>query len=303
MGYSVHIREEIIPHAGMTTYAKLAIFSDRPTAGEPTTPLVVLHGGPGCTHDYLLSLTDLVSPHRPVLFYDQVGNGRSSHHPDAPPDFWNVDLFLGELAIVLAHFSFADEYDLLGQSWGGMLAAEHAVRRPRGLRKLVIANSPASMPLWREAALRLRAQLPAEVQETLGREERSGAIDSDAYLRASEEYYRRHVCRVQPRPRDVDATFAWLDTDPSVYHAMNGPTEFHVVGSLREWSIIDRLDQIRVPTLVVNGRFDEATDETVEPFVSRIPTVTHRRFESSSHMPHWEERDLYMRVVDEFLGS
>src|ERR1700710_945128 len=101
-------------------------------------PLVVLHGGPGCTHDYVDSLKDLAASGRAVVHYDQLGNGRSTHLREKGADFWTVDLFLGELDRVLAHLGIAESYDLLGQSWGGMLGAEHAVRQPPGLRKLVI---------------------------------------------------------------------------------------------------------------------------------------------------------------------
>jgi L-proline amide hydrolase len=289
-------------YAGMRTAYRIAV-TDRTDLERPgIRPLVAIHGGPGCTHDYLLSLVDLVTPDRPVVFYDQIGNGRSTHARDAPPGFWSIDLFLGELDALLDGLGFASGYDILGQSWGGMLAAEHAVRRPAGLRRLVIANSPASMPLWRSAAAQLRAELPDDIRRTLEAHEEAGSIDSDEYRRASDVFYARHVCRLSPLPDEVAATFAWIDDDPTVYHAMNGPTEFHVVGSLRDWTIVDQLGLIEVPTLVINGRHDEATDETIAPFLSRIPDVRHRVFEDSSHMPHWEEREEYMAAVSAFLA-
>lgn len=283
-----------------TAYRVVAHDGDEPgTLG--VRPLVALHGGPGCTFDYLLSLTDLVAPGRPVVFYDQIGNGRSTHLPDAPAGTWSVEFFLGELDALLATLGIADDYDLLGQSWGGMLGAEHAVRRPAGLQRLVIANSPASMPRWRKAALNLREALPREVRAALEAHETAGTVDSAEYRAASEVFYDRHVCRLRPRPSEVQATFDWLDADPTVYRAMNGPTEFHVTGTLRDWCVEDRLDRIATPTLVVNGRYDEATDNTIQPFLERIPDVRYRRFEQSSHMPHWEERSHYMDVMREFL--
>ena len=266
-------------------------------------PLVVVHGGPGCTFDYLLSLTDLVRPGRPVVFYDQIGNGRSTHRREAPSERWTVEFFLGELDALLANLGIENDYDLLGQSWGGMLGSEHAVRRPHGLNRLVLANSPASMPRWRRAALELRALLPADVQQILEANEAAGTIESPEYIAASNVFYARHVCRIVPYPAEVAATFSQLDDDPTVYRAMNGPTEFHVVGSLRNWSIEDRLHRVAVPTLVINGRYDEATDDTIAPFLESIPEVQHHRFEESSHMPHWEERSSYMNVVSEFLDS
>lgn len=279
-------------------------FADGDTLGDTgVRPLVVVHGGPGCTYDYLLSLTDLVGPGRPVVFYDQVGGGRSTHRPSAPSEEWSISLFLDELDNLLSHLGIDGDYDLLGQSWGGMLGSEHAVRRPAGLRRLVIANSPASMSRWLRAAQELRSELPDEVRRTLDRHEQAGTIDSSEYRAASGVFYARHVCRIVPNPPDVVRTFAYLEDDPTVYHAMNGPTEFHVIGTLRDWSVEDRLNRIDAPTLVINGRFDEATDDTVAPFLSQVPNVRHHRFEESSHMPHWEERDAYMEVVSRFLDG
>lgn len=265
-------------------------------------PLVVAHGGPGCTHDYVDSFKDLAKRGWPVVHYDQLGNGRSTHLRGIDPGFWTVALFLDELDNLLRHLGIR-QYVLLGQSWGGMLAAEHGVRQPEGLRGLVIANSPASMALWREAAAGLRAELPAEVQATLERHEAAGTTDSPEYRAASEVFYARHVCRVQPMPAEVARTFAAIDADPTVYHAMNGPTEFHVIGSLRDWSVIERLERIQVPTLLISGRHDEATPACVEPFDRLIPDARWRIFEHSSHMPHVEEREACMATVAVFLAE
>lgn len=265
-------------------------------------PLVVAHGGPGCTHDYVDSFKDLAAQGWPVVHYDQLGNGRSTHLRGIDPGFWTVALFLDELNNLLRHLGIT-EYVLLGQSWGGMLAAEHGVRQPAGLRGLIIANSPASMALWRAAAAELRAKLPPEVQATLERHEAAGSTDSPEYRAASDVFYARHVCRVQPMPAEVARTFAAIDDDPTVYHAMNGPTEFHVIGSLKDWSVIDRLERIQVPTLLISGRHDEATPACVEPFDRLIPDVRWRIFEESSHMPHVEEREACMATVAVFLAE
>jgi len=263
-------------------------------------PLIIAHGGPGCTHDYVDSFKDLAATGRAVVHYDQLGNGRSTHLPEAPSDFWTVELFLAELNNLIAHLGIRD-YALLGQSWGGMLGAEHAVRQPVGLKALIIANSPASMALWCQAAKELRQALPAEVQATLQRHEDAGTTDSAEYRAASDVFYARHVCRIQPMPAEVARTFAAIDADPTVYHAMNGPTEFHVIGSLRTWSIVERLASIQVPTLLISGRFDEATPATVQPFADGIANVQWQIFEQSSHMPHVEEREACMACVAGFL--
>ncbi|MFC4950895.1 proline iminopeptidase-family hydrolase [Pseudonocardia sp. GCM10023141] len=267
-------------------------------------PLVVLHGGPGCVHDYVLTIADIAADTgRAVIHYDQLGNGRSTHLPDRGPDFWTPQVFLDELDALLAELGVADGHHLLGQSWGGMLGAEHAVRRPAGLRSLTIADSPASMRLWVAEANRLRADLPPDVQATLVAHEAAQTYDDPAYLAAVQVFYDRHVCRVVPNPPEVVATFAAMAADTTVYLTMNGPTEFHVIGTLRDWSIIDRLDQITVPTLVVSGAHDEATAACVAPFVERIADVRRHVFPESSHMPHIEEREAFMALLAGFLAE
>jgi L-proline amide hydrolase len=273
------------------------------TRAAGRSPLVVLHGGPGAAHDYTLRMTMLNERGRAVIHYDQIGCGNSTHLPERDADFWTVELFLDELDTVLAALGIADDYDLLGQSWGGMLAAEHAIRRPAGLRRLVIANSPASMDLWVREANRLRDELPADVQAALLEHESAGTTDSAEYRAAVDVFYARHVCRVVPNPPEVARSFAQIDADPTVYHTMNGPSEFHVVGSLRGWSVVDGVAAIAVPTLVVRGEHDEATAAVVEPFVTSIPDVREHVFPDSSHMPHVEQEVSYMSVVGDFLDG
>ena len=170
-------------------------------------PLVLLHGGPGAAHDYLEPIAELArTAGRACLLYDQIGCGRSQHFPDAPADFWTVELFCRELTEVLEHLDIAGRYHVLGQSWGGMLGMEHALRKPRGLRSLVVANSPASMALWLEEANRLRGLLPSDVQEVLTRHEGAGTTDSDEYEQAMMRFYERHLCRI-PFPEVLQRTF------------------------------------------------------------------------------------------------
>jgi L-proline amide hydrolase len=265
-------------------------------------PLVVLHGGPGCTHDYVDSFKGLATGGRAVVHYDQLGNGRSTHLRDKGADFWTPALFLEELDNLLGHLGIAGSYHLIGQSWGGMLGAEHAVRQPKGLKALVIADSPASMALWLQEANRLREALPPQVQATLLEHERDGTTASPEYQKAMRVFYDRHVCRV-PWPPEVQRTFTALEEDPTVYMTMNGPSEFHVVGTLKTWSIIDRLERILAPTLLISGRHDEATPATVQPYADRIGNVRWVVFEQSSHMPHVEETERCLKVVGEFLAG
>lgn len=265
-------------------------------------PLVVAHGGPGCTHDYVDSFKGIAAlDGRAVIHYDQLGNGRSTHLPEKGPEFWTVDLFLAELDALLAHLGIAPRYAFLGQSWGGMLGAEHAVRRPQGLKALIIANSPANMHTWVAEANRLRRELPAEVQATLLAHEAASTLADPDYIKASRVFYDRHVCRVTPWPEEVARTFAAMDADNTVYRHMNGPTEFHVIGTMKDWTIEDRLHAIAAPTLLISGAHDEATPEVVRPYVEKVPGCQWVLFPESSHMPHVEEKEACLRAVSDFL--
>lgn len=266
-------------------------------------PIVALHGGPGGTHDYLLTMADLSRSGRPVIHYDQLGNGHSTHLRDKGVDFWTVQLFLDELDNLLNTLGIADAYHVVGQSWGGMLAAEHAIRRPKGLRSVVISDSPASMPLWLDAAAMFRAQLPADVQSTLNEHEAAGTTDTPEYQAAMEVFYDRHVCRIKPRPPELVATFAAIAEDGTVYQTMNGPSEFHVIGSLKDWSVVSDVHRIQAPTLLVSGAFDEAAPSTVQPFADAIPDVRWQIFEDASHVPHIEQRDAFMDLVEAFVDE
>ncbi|MBY3046934.1 proline iminopeptidase-family hydrolase [Rhizobium leguminosarum] len=266
-------------------------------------PLVVAHGGPGCTHDYVDSFKDIAAlDGRPVIHYDQLGNGNSTRLPEKGPDFWTVGLFLEELDTLLSHLGIRDRYAFLGQSWGGMLGAEHAVRQPQGLKALVIANSPANMHTWVSEANRLRQELPKEVQDTLLKHELAGSLTDPDYIAASRVFYDRHVCRVVPWPPEVARTFAIMDEDNTVYRNMNGPTEFHVIGTMKDWTIENRLDRIEAPTLLISGKYDEATPLVVRPYLERVPGCEWVLFEYSSHMPHVEEKQLCLATVSGFLS-
>ncbi|WP_413712427.1 proline iminopeptidase-family hydrolase [Rhizobium sp. Rhizsp82] len=267
-------------------------------------PLVVAHGGPGCTHDYVDSFKGIAAlDGRAVIHYDQLGNGHSTRLPEKGPNFWTPALFLEELDTLLKHLGIQDRYAFLGQSWGGMLGAEHAVRQPKGLKALVIANSPANMHTWVAEANRLREELPQDVQDTLLKHEEAGTITDPEYITASRVFYDRHVCRVTPWPDDVARTFAAMDEDNTVYRNMNGPTEFHVIGTMKDWTIEDRLPLIEAPTLLISGKYDEATPLVVKPYVDRVKGCEWVLFEHSSHMPHVEEKELCLATVSGFLSK
>jgi L-proline amide hydrolase len=274
----------------------------RPDDADSPTPLVTLHGGPGATHDYLLALADLADG-RPVVFYDQIGNGRSTHYPQRGADFWTVDLFVRELHNLVDALGIAGRHHVLGSSWGGFLAQEYALTHPPGLRSLVLADTAASFPDFLAEANRLRGELPPEVEATLKRHEEAGTTDDPEYEEACMIFYRRHLCRLEEWPMELVESFEWIARDPTVYHTMNGPSEFHVIGSIKDWQVKDRLGEIDVPTLLTSGRYDEATPALQETLREGIPDCEWELFEESSHTPFFEERQRYMQVVGAWLAS
>ncbi|WP_312875969.1 proline iminopeptidase-family hydrolase [Arthrobacter terrae] len=293
---STHLTR-LVPFGDYQTWVRIEE-PETPRAGA--LPLIVLHGGPGMAHNYLRNIAELTGTGRTVILYDQLGCGNSTHLPDVAPDFWTPQLFVDEFTNLVEQLGLSS-FHLLGQSWGGMLGAEIATRQPAGLASLAICNSPASMELWSQAATELRAQLPDEVQRTLAAHEEAGTITDPAYIAATDEFYRRHVCRLLPTPTDFQESEDQMEAEPTVYHTMNGPNEFHVVGTLRNWTIIDRLDAIQAPTLVVAGEYDEATPATWQPFVDGIKDVNSHVFGNASHCVHLEHPAGFRAVIGDFL--
>ncbi|KAI4861841.1 Alpha/Beta hydrolase protein [Hypoxylon rubiginosum] len=192
---------------------------------SPKTPLIILHGGPGACHEYLLPLTDL-APSIPLIFYDQIGNGRSTHLPDKAGDeaFWSIDLFKDELDNLLLHLGMKDRpIDVYGHSWGGMLAAEWASTTSSSvnLRRLVISSSLASMDAWRVGITVLRKKLPEDIQKVLSDAEKKMDFESPEYEAAVEVFYKRHLSLARPWPsKEVQAALDWFAKDATTYGTM-----------------------------------------------------------------------------------
>jgi len=267
------------------------------------TPVMILHGGPGAGHNYCEPIADvLAQTGRAGVLYDQIGCGNSTHLPDKPKEFWTPELFMEELVLLTEHLGISNKYNIVGQSWGGMLGMQFAIQNPKGLNAMVIADSPASMEVWVSEANKLRKELPPEVEATLLKHEAAETTEDPEYIAAVDVFYSRHLCRI-PQPPYVVASFDQLAADPTVYHTMNGPSEFHVIGSLKHWDIRPQLKEIQTPTLLVSGQYDEATPAMVKEINGLIPGSKWELFAESSHMPHVEEPAKFKRVVAEFLDS
>ena len=262
----------------------------------PRTPLLVLHGGPGFTHDYVRSL-EALGDQRPVVFYDQLGCGRS----DRPDDvgLWTTERAVAELEAVRAALGL-EQLHVLGQSWGSMLATEYMLGGRSGVLSLVLASPCISIPRWVEDAERFKQQLPADVLGVIERHERAGNTACPEYVAAMLVYYKRHVCRLEEWPDEVERSFA--GNGAQVYETMWGPSEYSVTGTLRTFDRSDRLHEIGVPTLYTCGRHDEATPETVDWYRSLTPGADLVVFEDSAHLAHLEERERYNDVIRAFLN-
>lgn len=289
--------EGTIPYLGYQTWYRIYGTGE----DEGKLPLLTLHGGPGACHDYLESIKAIAETGRRVIFYDQIGCGLSGIG-EQRPELWTVKTYTDEIDAVRAALGL-ERIHLLGQSWGGMLAMEYMLTQPAGVASVTIASSPASMIQWVQEANRLREELPAEVNAALLKHEAAGTFDDPEYQAAMEVFYHRHVCIPDPYPDYVARSFEKLVADPQVYFTMNGPSEFHVIGTLKEWNVIPRLGEITAPTLVTSGRHDEATPLIASTVQQGIPGAEWVIFEHSSHMAHAEEPETYMAVLDGFLSK
>ncbi len=259
------------------------------------TPLLALHGGPGYPHDYLAPLAALADE-RPVIFYDQLGCGKSDRPDDV--SLWWVDRFVAELAQVREALGLG-KLHIWGHSWGTMLATDYVLTRPPGIEKLILASPAISVPRWQQDARAYIEALPARLQKAIAQHETRASEDAAVYEEAENEYSRRHFCRLDPRPEPMQR--ANKGFGGAVYHRMWGQSEWTVTGNLKNYDRTERLREIELPTLFTCGRYDEASPETAAYYQSLVPGAQLAIFEKSSHVHHLEESEAYLQVVRDFL--
>ena len=281
-------REGFIPVTGGRVWYRIV--------GEGTgIPLLLMHGGPGVPHDYLEPL-EALSDERPVVFYDQLGCGRSDQPDD--PSLWHLERFVAEAAQVRAALDLRRVH-ILGQSWGTILAAEYLLGRPEGVASVVMANPCLSVPRYLEDMKRLCADLPLGAREAIAHADVHGGEDTPEYQIATFAFYRRHVCRLPTWPDALNRSVAGTGAQP--YQTMWGANEFTCTGNLREYNSTAGLNKIEIPALFLAGRFDKTTPEATAWYQSLVPGSELEIFEHSSHMPQLEEPARYLSVVRDFL--
>ncbi|KAF9267134.1 proline-specific peptidase [Marasmius fiardii PR-910] len=270
------------------------------------TPLVLLHGGPGFSHHYMLANKALYEKVRiPLVLYDQIGSGNSSHYEDAPTDFWKPELFMDQLDGLISYLGIADNFDLLGHSWGGMLAGQYAASRvPPGLRRLIISNAPASVATFEEGIHKLlQTRFPKDFYDMVKKHEREGTTDSKEYQGASELFMEKHVCTVDPWPEEFMQSVTESQKDKTVYSSMWGSAEFTILGTLKTWTITDILHRINVPTLLISAPLDEVQVSSVMPWFLNVPKIKWVELQDSTHLAQFEEPERYFKVILDFLTS
>jgi proline iminopeptidase len=268
------------------------------TPENPAGTILCLHGGPGMPHEYILPLADLANFGFRVVFYDQLGTGRS----DVPKNkrLFTVEHYVEETE-EFRRVMRLGRIHLWGSSWGGFLGIAYALKYQEHLKTLTSASGSSSTPLTFREMLRLKSELPDNVKETLQKYEDNGDYTNPEYLIAMEFVYRRHTCRLAKWPEEFVYTLRHASLP--VYETMWGPNEFTLIGNLMYWDVTEKLGDITVPTLLTCGRYDEVTPTVQESMHRKIKSSTLLIFEQSSHVAFWEERDQYMKAMRDFLDQ
>lgn len=269
----------------------------RKIGNGPGVPLLAMHGGPGGTSCRFEVLAPLANE-RPVIFYDQLGSGRSEHPADT--SLWNFPRFVQEVEAVRRALKL-DSVHLLGHSWGGALAAEYMiVAKPSGVKSVIFSSPLISTPRWIADADSLREQLPESIQQVLDENEKAGTLDSPAYKAATDSFYARHVRRL---PTPTIARCEGVTSNDTIYRQMWGPTEFLSNGSLKSWTRAADMDEITTPSLFIAGEFDEARPTTLEEFRKTMPDARLVVIPGGAHAAMREKPAEYIAAVRAFLSA
>ncbi len=257
--------------------------------------VLCLHGGPGATHDYLLPLADLAPLGYRVVLFDQLGCGRSQRPRGTAR--YTIEHNVEEVEGIRRALKLGRVH-LMGSSYGGALVLATALKYPRNLRSLIVTSGLASVPLTVREMWRLVDRLPPKFREAIHAGEAKQDYRNPRYLAAVDVFYRTYLCRLSVWPHEVVQS---LEETGIVYRTMNGPNEFTITGRIRDWDVTDRLGEIRLPTLVTVGRYDEVTPRVARAIHRGIRGSKLAYFAKSSHLAMWEERARYIDVLRDFL--
>jgi proline iminopeptidase len=268
--------------------------------GEGPLKVLLLHGGPGFTHQYLEAMESfLPEAGIEMYYYDQLGCGNS----DRPDDLslWTRDRYREEVEEVRVGLGLED-FVLYGQSWGGMLAIEYALKYQSHLRGLVISNMTAGIQAYLSRLGHLKGLLPAESRAELERLEEAEDYDNPEYQRIMiEELYPQVICRTKPWPEPV--TRAFRDASLAIYNEMQGKSEFVVTGNFKDWERWDRLHEISVKTLTIGAAHDTMDPEDLKKMAAMMPNAECLICPNGSHLAMWDDQAVYFEGLLQFLRN
>jgi proline iminopeptidase len=260
-------------------------------------PLLLLHGGPGVPSYYLNPLAPL-GKDRPVIYFDQLGCGRSDRITDT--SLLTVENYVEELRQVVNFFELKDYY-LLGQSWGTMLGTDFYLKYPKGIKALILSSPALSIPMWLRDADTLISLLPDSVQRNIRINEQNKTYETPEYLQAVQIYYEHFLARKLPWSPDIDSSFEKIGKN--VYEYMAGPSEFSMPGVLKDYDRTNRLGEIKIPTLFITGEFDEARPSTVKYYQSLVPGSLFEIIPGAGHLTMQDNPKQNIKIISEFLNN
>ena len=288
-------RVRMIPIDGPNRKNEFKVWTKR--VGSGPIKMLLLHGGPGCSHEYFESFEAFLPQHGvEFIYYNQLG----SYLSDQPNDtgLWTVPRFLEEVEQVRLALGLADFY-LFGNSWGGLLGIEYGIKYGQHLKGLIVSNMTASIPSYLTYINHLRAQMPPEAIAIFEKYEAIDQLENTEYQDALQELYNRHICRVVPWPEPVSRMFSHLATP--VYNTMQGNNEFVVTGTFKDWDRWADLHRITVPTLLAVGRHDSMNPADIERMGTLIPNSRVLICENGSHLAFWDDQEAYFGGLVKFL--
>ena len=275
----------------------------RRTGNNPRVKVLLLHGGPGATHEYF-EACDSYFPAAGIeyYYYDQLGSAWSDQPDD--PDLWTIPRFVDEVEQVRRALGLdRDNFYLLGHSWGGMLAIEYALEHQRHLKGLVISNMMSSGPAYNAYAEReLMPTMDQKALAEIKRLEAANAIDDPRYMALlMEHHYLRHILRMPAEewPDPVNRSFAAINQ--AIYVPLQGPSELGAGGVLRTWDRTDDLGRISVPALVIGARHDTMDPGFMEMMAGKLPHGTYLFCPNGSHMAMYDDQVTYFNGIIDFI--
>jgi proline-specific peptidase len=259
--------------------------------------VVCITGGPGMSHHYMYPFLALADE-RPVVLYDQLDTGNADRPGD--PANWRIERFVDEIGRLIAALDL-DRVVLVGNSWGTIVALEAYFAKVPGIVALVLSSPVASVRRWSADAEILIAELPEETQQVVARALESGDFDSPEFEAATREYNRRHIMTSDPVPDYVQHAFSMFGEN--LYVAMNGPSEFTILGEIRHYDREHDLSSVDVPTLVTCGEFDSARPDTCRHYASLLPNGEAAVFAGAAHFTFVDRPDEYIATTRRFLAD